>query len=86
MLTKLTFITTTGIEQEKFDFEFPEDVKMMQTIKEVGKKIGLGLDDIVLSPPGGSALTSTHYQMSVKDVTRLFGTTYTIINRGIVGS
>ena len=85
MFIKLTFLTTTGLEQEKFDFEFPEDVKMMQSLKEVGKKIGLGFDDIVLSPPGGSALTSSHYQMSIRDITKLFGTEYTIINRGIVG-
>lgn len=85
MLTKLTFTTTTGVEQETFDFEFPEDVKMMQIVKEVGKKIGLALDAIVLTPPGGSALTSSHYQMNVRDIINLFGKSFTIINRGIVG-
>ena len=85
LFIKLTFITTTGAEQEQFDFEFPEDVKLMQSVIEVGKKIGLDFDAIVLTPPGGTALTGSHYQMAVKDVTKLYGTTFTIINRGIVG-
>lgn len=85
MLTKLRFITTTGIKEESFDFEFPEDVRMMQSIKDVAKKLQLNAEDIVLAPPGGTALTATQYQMRIKEVINQFGTVYTIINRGIVG-
>lgn len=84
-LIVLTFISTAGAEKIKFDQEFPKDVQFFKTIAEISKKLRMSAEDIVITVPGGVALTNSELYLSVEEITNRYKTTFTIINRGVVG-
>lgn len=84
-LVVLTFITTAGAEKEQFRQEFPPDVQFFRTIAEIARKLNMKNEDIVITVPGGSALTNSEMLLTVAEITKKYNTSFTIINRGIVG-
>lgn len=84
-LVVLTFISTAGAEREVFKQEFPRDVQFFRTIAEIARKLNMKHEDIVITVPGGSALTNSEMHLSVAEIINRYDTTFTIINRGIVG-
>jgi hypothetical protein len=84
-LIVLTFIATAGAEKETFKQEFPKDVQFFKTISEIARKLRMSAEDIVITVPGGSALTNSDFYLTVEEVTNRYKNTFTIINRGIVG-
>ena len=84
-LIVLTFISTAGSEREKFKQEFPKDVQFYKTINEISKKLNMKAEDIVITVPGGVALTTSELYLTVDEITKRYQNTFTIINRGIVG-
>ena len=84
-LVVLKFVVTIGAEPETFVQEFPEQVLFFRCIKEIVRKLSLLAEDIVISVPGGSALTNSEYNLTVDEISKRYGDTFTIINRGIVG-
>ena len=85
-LIVLTFIATAGAERETFKQEFPKDVQFFKTIAEIAKKLRMTAEDVVISVPGGVALTNSEMYLTVEQITKRFNaTTFTIINKGIVG-
>ena len=84
-LIVLTFITTAGAEREQFTQEFPRDVQFFRTIAEIARKLNMKNEDIVITVPGATALTSSEMNLTVEEIIRKYNTTFTIINRGIVG-
>lgn len=84
-LIVVKFQNTVGAESETFTQEVPRDVPFFRLIGELARKIGMPAEDIIISVPGGSALTESEYKQSVGEITTRYKTTFTIINRGIVG-
>jgi len=84
-LTILNFVITIGAEPETITQEFPIGVKFFKCIGEVARKLRMPHEDIVISVPGGTALTYSEYNLSVKEISDRYGKTFTIINRGVVG-
>ena len=84
-LIVLTFISTAGAEKESFKQEFPKDVQFYRTISEIAKKLNISAEDVVITIPGGVALTTSELYLTVEEVTKRYKNTFTIINRGIVG-
>ena len=84
-LIVLTFISTAGAEKESFKQEFPKDVQFYRTISEFAKKLNISAEDVVITIPGGVALTTSELYLTVEEVTKRYKNTFTIINRGIVG-
>ncbi len=84
-LVVLTFISTAGAEREVFNQEFPRDVQFFRTIAEISRKLNMKNEDIVITVPGGAALTNSEMNLTVDEITKRYDTTFTIINRGIVG-
>lgn len=84
-LIVLTFISTAGSEKEMFKQEFPKDVQFFKTIGEISRKLSLNAEDIVITVPGGVALTTSELYLTVDEITKRYNNTFTIINRGIVG-
>ena len=81
----LTFISTAGTEKVKFDQEFPKDVQFFKTISEISRKLRMTAEDIVITVPGGVALTNSELYLTVEEITKRYKNTFTIINRGVVG-
>lgn len=84
-LTILNFIVTIGAEPETIVQEFPNRVKFFKCIGEIARKLRMPPEDIVISVPGGTALTHSEYNLSVQEISDRYGKTFTIINRGVVG-
>ena len=84
-LIVLTFISTAGAERETFKQEFPKDVQFFKTIAEIARKLRMTAEDIVITVPGGVALTNSEMYLTVEEISKRYNTTFTIINRGIVG-
>ncbi len=84
-LIVLTFISTAGAEREIFKQEFPQDVQFFKTIAEIARKLRMTAEDIVITVPGGVALTNSEMYLTVGEISKRYNTTFTIINRGIVG-
>lgn len=81
----LNFTPTVGTYQEEIPFESPGSVKFQNVVQEIGKKLGLALEDIAICKAGGAAMVSSDYILTVDEIIRKYGAKFQIINRGVVG-
>ncbi|MHA2365099.1 MAG: hypothetical protein ACXAC7_14165 [Candidatus Hodarchaeales archaeon] len=84
-LVVLKFVETVGANPETYIQEVPRGVQFFKVVGEVAKKTRMPVEDIVISVPGGTALTHSEYNLPVGEITERYGETFTIINRGVVG-
>ena len=85
MMHILKFTPTVGTHTDEFPFESPGTVKFIKAVDEVGKKLNLTREAIIISVPGGAALTSSEFNMTVDEIVTKYGERFQIGNRGIVG-
>ncbi len=81
----LHFTPTVGTYQEDIPFESPGTVKFQNVVQEIGKKLGLALEDVAICKAGGAAMVSSDYILTVDEIVGKYGSKFQIINRGVVG-
>ena len=80
------FTTRIGPEKKQIPFETPNTLIFLDIVAEIAKKLGLNFESISISTPGGNTLTDSNFNETVDGVIKKFGTSFEIIDRGVVGN
>lgn len=81
----LYFTTRVGLEKNSIPFPVSTSMKFIDVISEVCKKIGIHQQSLSLATPGGIVLTANDLLNTVNNIVNEFGTSFEVIDQGIVG-
>jgi len=82
----LYFTTRVGPDKEQIPFETPKSLQFLDVASEIAKKLGLNFEAMAICTPGGNTLTVNEFNESVEDIIKKYGTSFEIIDRGVVGN
>ncbi len=82
---RLYFKTIVGQEHKQAPFEAPGDVIFRDLVVEVAQKFGIPNEQVAIANEMDETLTSTDLQLTIKEIVKLYGTGFEVINRGVVG-
>lgn len=81
----LRFTTRVGFEKKSIPFNTSPSLQFIDVLAEVCKKMGVSQQTLSLATPGGFVLTATDINKSVNQIVEEFGTSFEVIDQGIVG-
>jgi len=84
-LNTIYFVNKFGPEKKQIPFPVDPNIKLLDLIPELSKKLGISSQDICLANIAGQVLTKTDLESSIKIIIEKFGNTFDVIDRGIVG-
>ncbi|MBD3214465.1 MAG: hypothetical protein GF311_17770 [Candidatus Lokiarchaeota archaeon] len=84
-LNTIYFVNKFGSEKKQIPFPVSPNLKLMDVIPEISKKFGISSQNICIANMGGQVLTSSDLMKPIGELVEIFGKSYDIIDRGIVG-
>jgi hypothetical protein len=81
----LYFIDKFGAEKRRIPFPVSPDIKLIDVLSELGKKLDIPSQNICITSIGGQVLTTSELLLPVEKVIENYGNTFDIIDRGLVG-
>ncbi|MFW9990152.1 MAG: hypothetical protein ACFFC3_16030 [Candidatus Odinarchaeota archaeon] len=84
-LNTIYFVNKFGSEKKQIPFPVAPNIKLMDVIPEISKKFGISSQNICVANMGGQVLTATDLLRPISELVNMFGNSFDIIDRGIVG-
>ncbi len=84
-LNTIYFVNKFGSEKKQIPFPVAPNIKLMDIIPEISKKFGISSQNICVANMGGQVLTATDLLRPISELVNMFGNSFDIIDRGIVG-
>ncbi|MBD3190967.1 MAG: hypothetical protein GF308_10005 [Candidatus Heimdallarchaeota archaeon] len=82
---EIIFKATIGGRKNEVKRVAAPDILLQELIVDVAKKFNIVCDSVALATISGHVLTPDDFELSIRQIRRIYGDTLTIINRAVVG-
>ncbi len=84
-LNTIYFMSKFGEKKKEIPFPVSPNLKLMDIVPEISKKLGISTQNICIATMGGQVLTNSDLMKPIKELVDDLGNTFDIIDRGVVG-